>query len=85
MIQTGKDFSSYDETLISFCKNLLEIMHEGTTVLILEQNVKQALKIADYGYVLEVGQILHEGSVETMLNDKRVKVAYLCGQKQAKP
>ena len=83
MQQTSRDITSYDETLISFCKNLLEIMHEGTTVLILEQNVKQALKIADYGYVLEVGKILHEGSVETILNDKRVKVAYLCGQKQA--
>ena len=83
MQQTNRDITSYDETLISFCKNLLEIMHEGTTVLILEQNVKQALKIADYGYVLEVGQILHEGSVETILNDKRVKVAYLCGQKHS--
>jgi len=82
MRQTSRDITSYDETLVSFCKHLLEIMHEGTTVLILEQNVKQALKIADYGYVLEVGQILHEGSVETVLNDKRVKVAYLCGQKQ---
>jgi|GEM_PF-6238353 len=83
MQKTNRDITSYDETLISFCKNLLEIMHEGTTVLILEQNVKQALKIADYGYVLEVGQILHEGSVETILNDKRVKVAYLCGQKHS--
>lgn len=38
-----------------------EIKEEGTTVLVVEQNAKQALKIADYGYVMETGKIIMEG------------------------
>ncbi|HZG14588.1 MAG TPA: ATP-binding cassette domain-containing protein, partial [Candidatus Bathyarchaeia archaeon] len=64
-------------------KVIRQINQEGTTVLIVEQNVKQALKIADYGYVLEVGQIVHEGTGEALLNDERVKEAYLGGRKHA--
>lgn len=56
-----------------------EINDEGTTVLIVEQNVKQALKIADYGYVLESGQIVLHGPAEDLLHDDRVKEAYLGG------
>ncbi|TKI56574.1 ABC transporter ATP-binding protein [Brevibacillus antibioticus] len=62
-------------------KVIKEINAEGTTVLIVEQNVKQALKIADYGYVLEAGQIVLDGTGESLLNDERVKEAYLGGRK----
>ncbi|MGG1661819.1 ABC transporter ATP-binding protein [Brevibacillus sp. NRS-1366] len=62
-------------------KVIKEINAEGTTVLIVEQNVKQALKIADFGYVLEAGQIVLEGTAESLLNDERVKEAYLGGRK----
>ncbi|MGK5508712.1 ABC transporter ATP-binding protein [Brevibacillus formosus] len=62
-------------------KVIKAINAEGTTVLIVEQNVKQALKIADYGYVLEAGQIVLDGTGESLLNDERVKEAYLGGRK----
>lgn len=64
-------------------KVIAQINREGTTVLIVEQNVKQALKIADYGYVLEAGQIVLEGTGDSLLNDERVKEAYLGGRKHA--
>ncbi len=56
-----------------------EIKEEETTVLLVEQNVKQALKIADKGYVLETGKIVTEGYAEQLLNNDRVKEAYLGG------
>lgn len=64
-------------------KVIRQINLDGTTVLIVEQNVKQALKIADYAYVLETGQIVHEGTGEALLHDERVKEAYLGGRKHA--
>ncbi|MFD2369980.1 ABC transporter ATP-binding protein [Brevibacillus sp. GCM10020057] len=62
-------------------KVIKQINAEGTTILIVEQNVRQALKIADYGYVLEAGQIVLDGTAESLLNDERVKEAYLGGRK----
>ncbi len=56
-----------------------EINSEGTTVLIIEQNALQTLKIADYGYVLEVGEINMEGKAEELIKDKRLLEAYLGG------
>lgn len=49
----------------------------GTTVLLVEQNAKKALSIADRGYVLETGKIVLEGKAENLLNDESVKKAYL--------
>lgn len=49
----------------------------GTTVLLVEQNAKKALSIADRGYVLETGRIVLEGKAEKLLNDESVKKAYL--------
>lgn len=49
----------------------------GTTVLLVEQNAKKALSIADRGYVLETGRIVLEGKAEALLNDESVKKAYL--------
>lgn len=56
-----------------------EINSEGTTVLIIEQNALQTLKIADYGYVLEVGEVSMEGKASELIQDKRLLEAYLGG------
>ncbi|HVO68025.1 MAG TPA: ABC transporter ATP-binding protein [Syntrophales bacterium] len=53
------------------------IKAEGTTVLIVEQNVKQTLAIADRVYVLENGRIALQGTGEELLNNEHVKTAYL--------
>lgn len=57
-----------------------EINNEGTTVLIIEQNALQTLKIADYAYVLEVGEINMEGKASELVQDKKLVEAYLGGQ-----
>ena len=45
----------------------------GTTVLLVEQNAKKALSIADHAYVLETGKIVQSGKAETLLNDDSIK------------
>lgn len=57
-----------------------EISAEETTVLLVEQNVRQALKIADYAYVLETGKIVLSGPAEDIRHDPRVMEAYLGGK-----
>ncbi|MDH5581370.1 MAG: ATP-binding cassette domain-containing protein, partial [Bdellovibrionales bacterium] len=56
---------------------ILEINKKGMTVLLVEQNAYQALKIAHRGYVLETGEITIEGKSDILLNDPRVREAYL--------
>lgn len=58
-------------------KIVKEINQEGTTVLLVEQNVRQALKIAHKGYVLETGRMVTSGTSQELLNDAKVKEAYL--------
>lgn len=62
-------------------RTLQEIRNEGTTILIVEQNALQTLKIADYAYVLELGQISLEGPASELINDSRLVEAYLGGKK----
>jgi branched-chain amino acid transport system ATP-binding protein len=54
-----------------------ESSEQGTTILIVEQNALQTLKIADYALVLELGKISMEGPAGELLNDKRLIEAYL--------
>lgn len=54
-----------------------KISSEGTTVLLVEQNAKKALSIANKAYVLETGRIVLKGSAHDLLNDDSVKKAYL--------
>ncbi len=54
-----------------------KIKEEGTTVLIVEQNVKQTLAIADRAYVLENGRIALQGTGAELLNNEHVRTAYL--------
>jgi branched-chain amino acid transport system ATP-binding protein len=54
-----------------------KINREGTTILLVEQNAQLALETSRYAYVLETGSILLEGEASEVLNDPRVKEAYL--------
>lgn len=56
---------------------ICQINDEGATILLIEQNAMAALHIADYGYVMETGTIVLEGTGKDLLNDSRVKEAYL--------
>ncbi len=56
---------------------LQEINQEGTTILLVEQNARMALKFAQRGYVLETGNIVLEGNSKDLLEDPKVKQAYL--------
>ena len=54
-----------------------EINESGTTILLVEQNAKMALSIADRAYVLETGRITMEGDAKELLNNEQVRKAYL--------
>ncbi len=60
-----------------------QIHEEGNTILLIEQNAKKALEIADYAYVLETGKPILEGPGKTLLADPRVQAAYLGEKKNA--
>lgn len=62
-------------------KVIQEINQEGTTILLVEQNVRQALKIAHYAYVLETGKIVLHGEADEVAKNPRVMEAYLGGTK----
>lgn len=53
------------------------INQQGTTILLVEQNAMAALSVAHYAYVLETGKVLLEGTGEALLQDERVRKAYL--------
>ncbi|MBQ2908982.1 MAG: ABC transporter ATP-binding protein [Clostridia bacterium] len=57
-----------------------KINEEGTTILIVEQNALQTLKIADYAYVLELGKISMQGPADELIKDSRLVEAYLGGK-----
>ncbi len=54
-----------------------EVSNSGTTVLLVEQNAKKALSIADRAYVLETGRIVLDGDAKDLLNNDSIKKAYL--------
>lgn len=54
-----------------------EINKQGVTVLLIEQNANMALKIADYGYVLQTGSITMSGTGAELLANEEVRKAYL--------
>ena len=56
-----------------------QLRKDGVTVFLVEQNANQALKLADRGYVLENGRIVMQGSGHDLLNDPKVRDAYLGG------
>jgi branched-chain amino acid transport system ATP-binding protein len=65
--------------MLSMFDALKEINKAGTTILLVEQNARLALKFAQRGYVIENGEIVVEGQSEALLDDPEVKKAYLGG------
>jgi branched-chain amino acid transport system ATP-binding protein len=65
--------------MMSVFDSLKELNREGTTLLVVEQNARLALRFADRGYVLENGKVVLEGRSEELLANPRVKNAYLGG------
>ncbi len=64
--------------LVNEVFDIIRLMHDdGITVLLVEQNAKKALAIADRAYVLETGKITMEGNAGELANDPRVRKAYL--------
>ena len=57
---------------------ITQIRSEGVTILLVEQNANQALRIADRGYVLELGHVLYQDTAPALLGDDRIRRAYLC-------
>ncbi|NCZ74024.1 MAG: ABC transporter ATP-binding protein, partial [Betaproteobacteria bacterium] len=54
-----------------------QIHQEGMTILLVEQNAARALQLADRAYVIESGEMIMQGEAKAMLNDPRVRAAYL--------
>lgn len=66
-----------------FIKEIFNIVQairdQGTTVLLIEQNAKQALSISDRAYVLETGQVVLTGKGSELISNPQVQTAYLGG------
>jgi branched-chain amino acid transport system ATP-binding protein len=77
----------FDEPSLGLAPTLVEqslaivadIRRQGTTVLMVEQNAYQALRMADRAYVMETGRIVLEGPARGLLDDDHVRRAYLGG------
>lgn len=60
-------------------KIIKEVQMEGTTILLVEQNANMALRLADFGYILETGSITLKDEAKNLLLNEAVKEAYLGG------
>ena len=67
------------QIVLDFFKNINKIRKDGLTVLVVEQNVRMALLLADYGYVIKDGVINVEGESKKLMYDESVKESYLGG------
>jgi len=63
--------------VLSIFKLIKDINEEGVTILLVEQNVRRALELADRGYVIETGRVVLEGEGKELLKSEYVKKAYL--------
>lgn len=61
-----------------------KVNQTGVTILLVEQNVRYSLKIADRGYILESGKLVMSGSGEELLNNEEIKKSYLGGKSLTK-
>ena len=61
----------------SIFDTIQELHREGTTILLVEQNARAALTVADRGYVLQTGEIILSGTAEELRNNEIVQKAYL--------
>ncbi len=60
-------------------RTIASLRELGVSVLLVEQNARAALETADYGYVLETGEIAQEGKADTLIHDPKLISAYLGG------
>jgi branched-chain amino acid transport system ATP-binding protein len=60
---------------------LADLRQDGLSILLVEQNVRAALQVSDYGYVLEMGEVAAEGPAADLARDPRVLETYL-GQRR---
>jgi len=63
----------------SILKTVSGLRSTGVTILLIEQNARAALETADYGYVLETGEVVHQGKASALISDPRVMASYLGG------
>ena len=63
--------------VMNIMDTLLEIKKRKTSILLVEQNAAESLRIADRGYVLETGKVVLSGDRESLMNDEKVKQSYL--------
>lgn len=78
IILTDEPSMGLSPLLVSEIFDIIKVINEsGTTVLLVEQNAKKALSIADRAYVLETGKITLSGDAKDLINDESVKKAYL--------
>ena len=76
--QPAGTLSGGEQQMLAMGRKIIqEINDSGTTVLLVEQNAKKALAIADKAYVLETGNIVLSGKASDLMNDDSVKKAYL--------
>ncbi len=59
---------------------VMSLRELGVSILLVEQNARAALETADFGYVLETGEIVHTGPARALINDPRVIASYLGGK-----
>jgi branched-chain amino acid transport system ATP-binding protein len=60
-------------------RNVAALRDSGVSILLVEQNARAALEIADYGYVLETGEVVLDGEASSLLGNARVQASYLGG------
>ena len=86
-LMTGRKLMLLDEPSMGLApllmqdvfESLKEINQEGTTILLVEQNARMALRFAQRGYVLENGNLVLEGTSDELSTNPEVKKAYLGG------
>ena len=62
--------------------NINRIAKTGVTILVVEQNVRMALILAQYGYIIRDGVIMMEGEAKKLISDPAVKESFLVGRRQ---
>ena len=74
-----KNRAEAKEDLNKIFDTIVAINQSGTTVMLVEQNANQALRIAKRGYVIETGELVLEDAAERLLDNQQVKESYLGG------
>ena len=79
MLAMGRALMSRPKLIQQIFAIINDIREQGTTILLVEQNAMQALRIADRAYILETGEVVREGTGDDLVADDSVRAAYLGG------